>query len=71
MELTVLAIVIFAVFGIIDWKSLLRAKNKKMLIIYLILFISSFCVVFLSSLGVPIPGPTNVIESVFAAILGK
>ena len=71
MELAVLTVIVFAVFGIMEIKPLIKSNNRKTLYIYLSIYAVSFCIVLLASLDIRFAGTNKILSDIVRAVTGK
>ncbi len=66
----VFVIIGYIIIGVIEIVPLIKKQQKKELVVYSILFSSSFILSLLLSLGVKIPSPAKPIENLVKAVTG-
>ncbi len=69
--MVILIILGYVVIGIIEIIPLIKKGEKKELVVYSIIFISSFIISILLGLGFELPSPATPIENVIKSIIGN
>jgi hypothetical protein len=66
--LTVIVLIVFAVTAALDWLPGIKSKPKKETVVYGLLLVTALVVLFLYSLGVHMPEPSDAITAAVKAI---
>lgn len=68
MNLIILCTIVYILFFIIDFIPLYKSEKSKVVVVYLILFISSYILQLLIKLNVDIPSPAEPIKKLVSSI---
>lgn len=69
MDEILIVIILYALIVFIDMMPIMKSKNKKLNITYMIVFAFTFIILFLDGLEVDIPSPSIVIKDFITSII--